>query len=171
MNIGKAGSWLLLCAAAGGVAGCGSSGTSASSSQKPTKTASASASAPAMSAAQKAVEADWVAFFSAKTPVSRRVALLQDGSTFAPVIKAQAGSSLAKTATAKVTSVTRVSSKQANVVYSILVSGQSALANQKGVAVYQNGTWKVGVASFCSLLGMENGGKTSGLPAACKPTS
>jgi hypothetical protein len=34
--------------------------------------------------------------------------------------------------------------------------------------VYSGGTWKVGVASFCSLLGLENNGNTSKLPAACK---
>jgi hypothetical protein len=27
---------------------------------------------------------------------------------------------------------------------------------------------KVGIASFCALLTMENGGKTAKLPAACK---
>ena len=61
-----------------------------------------------------------------------------------------------------------VSPSQAKVTYSILIGGQSALANQAGVAVYQGGTWKVGLASFCGLLTLENGGKTSGLPAACK---
>ena len=49
-----------------------------------------------------------------------------------------------------------------------VIGGQSALANQAGVAVLQDGTWKVGLASFCGLLALENGGKTSGLPAACK---
>jgi hypothetical protein len=34
--------------------------------------------------------------------------------------------------------------------------------------VYSGGTWKVGVASFCRLLALEDGGKTSSLPAACK---
>jgi len=42
------------------------------------------------------------------------------------------------------------------------------LPNQAGVAVLQGGTWKVGVASFCGLLTLENGGKSSSLPAACK---
>ena len=36
-----------------------------------------------------------------------------------------------------------------------------------GVAVLQGGTWKVGDASFCGLLTLENGGRASGLPAAC----
>ncbi len=52
--------------------------------------------------------------------------------------------------------------------YSILVSGTPALTNQAGVAVYQDGTWKVGDASFCGLLTIENGGNTASLPAACK---
>ncbi len=49
--------------------------------------------------------------------------------------------------------------------YDILVGGTPALKNQTGTAVYQNGTWKVGVASFCGLLTLENAGKTAGLPA------
>jgi hypothetical protein len=36
------------------------------------------------------------------------------------------------------------------------------------VAVLQGGTWKVGLASFCGLLTLENNGKTSGLPSVCK---
>jgi hypothetical protein len=36
------------------------------------------------------------------------------------------------------------------------------------VAVLQGGTWKVGLASFCGLLTLENNGKTSGLPSLCK---
>ena len=121
-----------------------------------------------MTASEQAVTADWVAFFSAKTPEATRVRLLQDGSTFAAVIKTQSSSSLAKEATAKVTKVTIVSPTQADVTYSILLSGKTALSGQKGVAVYKDGTWQVGVASFCGLLATENGGSTSGLPAACK---
>ena len=44
----------------------------------------------------------------------------------------------------------------------------SGLSNLTSVAVYQDGSWKVGVASFCGLLALENGGKTSSLSAACK---
>ena len=56
----------------------------------------------------------------------------------------------------------------ATVTYDILVSGTPELKNQTGTAVLQGGTWKVGVTSFCGLLTLENAGKTSGLPAACK---
>jgi hypothetical protein len=117
------------------------------------------------------IKANWVAFFSASTPVARRVALLQNGQLFQPLIAAQAKSSLASSASAKVTSVSNVTSSQAAVTYAILVAGSPALSNQKGVAVYQGGTWKVGEASFCGLLTLE---KSSGLvqlpslPAACQ---
>ena len=169
---------LLVCALAAGIAACSSSGNSSSSgaSSSPSSASSSSASsAPATSAspvsssgATAAITANWEAFFSPKTPVAKRVSLLQDGQTFESVIKSQAGSGLAASATSKVTKVTVVSPTQAKVTYSILLGGQPALSNQAGVAVKQGGTWKVGVASFCGLLTVENSGKTSGLPAACK---
>jgi hypothetical protein len=163
--------------------GSGASSTTPKSSSTPTTTSSPSSSGPvspstsssapagSSSAAQKQVAANWVAFFSSKTPISKRVALLQDGSQFASIIKAQAGNSLASTASAKVTSVVVTSASQAAVTYDILVSGTPALSGKKGVAVKQDGTWKVGVASFCGLLALENGGKTSGLPSACSSAS
>jgi hypothetical protein len=129
-------------------------------------TASSGASAPAGSVA--AITTNWEAFFNAKTPDSKRVTLLQNGPQFAAIIKSQSGSGLAALATAKVTNVTVNSATQATVKYNILVGGTPELKNQTGTAVLQNGTWKVGVASFCGLLIIENAGKTSGLPAACK---
>ncbi len=167
---------LLVCALAAGIAACSSgsnssgSGASSSPSSAPSSSASAASSASPVSSsgATAAITADWEAFFSPKTPVAKRVSLLQDGQTFQSVIKSQAGSGLAASATSKVTKVTLVSPTQAKVTYSILLGGQPALSNQAGVAVKQGGTWKVGVASFCGLLTVENSGKTSGLPAACK---
>ncbi len=165
---------LLVCALAAGIAACSSSGNSSSSgassspSSAPSSSAAAS-SAPASGAGTAStIAANWAAFFDAKTPVAKRISLLQDGQVFASVIRAQAGSGLAASATAKVAHVAVVSPSHAKVTYSILIGGQPALSNQSGVAVLQNGTWKVGLASFCGLLAVENGGKTSGLPAACK---
>src|SRR5580693_8084968 len=154
---------LALAGLAATAAACGNSSPSTSSSS------SAPASTPAGgTAAMSAVSTNWEAFFNAKTPVSKRVSLLQDGSQFQSIIQSQAGSGLAALATAKVTHVTVSSPTQATVTYNILVSGTPELKNQTGTAVLQNGTWKVGVSSFCGLLTLENGGKTSGLPAACK---
>jgi len=114
------------------------------------------------------ITTNWEAFFSAKTPVSQRVGLLQDGSQFQSIISAQAGGGLASQASAKVTKVTVTSPTQATVKYNILLNGTPALTNQTGTAVLDNGTWKVGVTSFCGLLTLENSGKTTGLPAACQ---
>jgi hypothetical protein len=154
----------LLAAAAVSLTACGSSSSPASTtSPKPSKSAASSASAT-----QKLIAADWTAFFSGKTPVSRRVTLVQDGTMFAPLITAQSHLSLARQASAKVTKVTVTSPTMAKVTYSILESGAPVLTNKTGVAVYQDHTWKVGVASFCGLLAAENNGNTAKLPAACK---
>jgi hypothetical protein len=122
----------------------------------------------ASSNAQAQIKANWIAFFDPKTPVAKRVMLLQDGQQFASIISAQASSSLASQVSATVTKVTLVSPTRAKVTYTLLEGGKPVLSNQTGVAVLQNGIWKVGIASFCSLLSLENGGKTSGLPPACK---
>jgi hypothetical protein len=141
---------------------CGGSSPSSSSTSKPPAASSAGGSAVAQ------ITTNWEAFFSAKTPVSQRVSLLQDGSQFQSIISAQAGGGLASQASAKVTKVTVTSATQATVKYDILLNGTPALSNQTGTAVLQNGTWKVGVTSFCGLLTLENSGKTTGLPAACQ---
>ncbi|HEX6932092.1 MAG TPA: hypothetical protein VF162_08120, partial [Streptosporangiaceae bacterium] len=115
-----------------------------------------------------AIEKNWATFFNAKTSTSKRLALLQDGDKLAAVIKAQSTNPLATTASAKVSHVSLTGTDQASVTYSILVSGQAVLSGRQGTAIYQDGVWKVGLASFCDLLKLENAGKSSGLPAACK---
>ncbi len=136
--------------------------SSSSSGAKPS--ASASTTAASTSAAVTQIKANWEAFFDPKTPVAKRVSLLQNGQVFESIIKAQASSALASSATSSVSSVTVESPAQAKVVYSILVGGSAALKNQPGVAVYQSGIWKIGDQSFCALLSLENSGKA---PAAC----
>jgi hypothetical protein len=167
---------LLTCMVGLGLAACSSSSSSstppASSSSSPAASASASSSGSAASGAdEKEITTNWEAFFNAKTPVAKRVSLLQDGSTFSSIIKSQAGSGLAAEATAQVTKVTLITTSEAQVTYNILVGGTPELKNEKGEAVLQDGIWKVGVASFCGLLTLENGGSTSSLPAACKSST
>ena len=79
-------------------------------------------------------------------------------------VKASAGNA------ADGTKVTVTSPTQATVGYNIVLAGQTALGGQSGTAVLQDGTWKVGLASFCGLLTLEAGGKTKGLPAQCQTT-
>ena len=155
------------------VTACSSSGSakpaaSASKSSAAPSSAAPSSAAPSASGSSSAavaqIKTNWEAFFNPKTPVSKRVSLLQNGSTFASIIQSQASSPLASSATSSVTAVTVESPAHAKVTYSILVGGTPELKNQPGVAVYQSGTWKVGDQSFCALLILENNGKA---PTAC----
>src|SRR5713101_2020718 len=166
----------LLAATGFALTACSSSGGSGSTTPATHSASSTSqSSAPAAgvepssgSAAVLAIKKNWATFFNAKTPTKRRIALLQDGERLDAVIKTQSGSSLAASASAKVAHVALTGTNQASVTYSIYVAGQNVLPNQQGVAVYQNGIWKVGLVSFCGLLRLENLGKSSGLPPACK---
>jgi hypothetical protein len=160
------------------VAACSSSSsTSAASSGSGSASApaSASASAPAASGssasssgAVAAITATWEKFFNSSTSTADRVALLQNGSTFSGAIKAFASLPLASGIGAKVTNVTLNSSTSATVTYNITSSGTSVLSGQKGAAVYQDGTWKVGDASLCALFKLIPGGT---VPSACSSVS
>ncbi len=148
------------------VTACGGSSPSSSSTSKPP--ASSSAPSATSGSAVSQITTNWEAFFNPKTPVSQRVSLLQDGPEFQSLIQSQAGSGLASEASAKVTNVTVNSPTQATVRYDVLLNGTPALTNQAGTAVKEDGIWKVGVSSFCGLMALENGGKTTGLPAPCQ---
>jgi hypothetical protein len=150
-----------------------SSSTSAPAASSPAATGSSAApSSPgtgSSSAAVAEITANWEKFFSSSTPVSQKVTLLQNGSTFEGAIKAFASFPLASSLGAKVTNVTVNSATSATVTYNITTSsGSSLLPNQKGTAVYQDGVWKVGDASLCGLLKLVPG---STAPAACNSVS
>ncbi|HET7016940.1 MAG TPA: hypothetical protein VFI65_23655 [Streptosporangiaceae bacterium] len=163
------------------LAGCSGGGSSSSTTKAPSapsSSSSSSSSAPPSgggssepasgNGAVEAIKTNWAKFFNAKTPTAQRIALLENGSQFSDVINSQAGSPLALAATAKVTNVSLTGTNQAAVSYGIYLSGKSALPGQSGVAVYQDGVWKVGDTSFCGLLKLEAGGSSKGLPAGCK---
>jgi len=154
------------------LAGCSSSGGTHSHTPTPGTSSSAPSSSAAAepttgSGAIAAIKANYAAFYNAKTPLSRRVALIQDGSMFRAAIKAQLSNTFASTATAKVSTVKLTGAGQASVVYTISALGSPLLKNSHGVAVYQGGIWKVGAATFCSLLQKEAAGSTAGLPSVC----
>jgi CTP:molybdopterin cytidylyltransferase MocA len=108
-----------------------------------------------MTATQAKIKTDWVTFFAGTTTAQHKVALLQNGQSFAAVINDQASNPMSKSSGAKVLSVSLTSKTQAKVRYTITLGGQPALSNQTGVAVLQGGTWKVGDQSFCALLALE----------------
>ena len=139
--------------------------SSAASSPAAGGSAAASSSGQAASGDAKAqITANWEAFFDGQTPAAKKISLLENGQKFASIINAQASSGMATSAGAKVTSVVVNSPAQAAVKYDITLNGATALANQTGTAVYQDGMWKVGDVSFCQLLKLENGGTA---PSVC----
>ena len=113
--------------------------------------------------AQAQIKSAYVKFFAGSTPLAERVALLENGQQFKPVIKLFADNPLAKNASATVSSVTLQGANKAKVDFSVKVGGAS-LGTQTGTAVRQNGRWKVGDAGLCKLVAL--GGST---PSACKP--
>jgi hypothetical protein len=113
-------------------------------------------------AAQAQIKSAYQKFFSGKTSVSDREAVLQDGSKFKSVIQAFASNPLAKNVSVTVSSVKLQGANNAKVVY-IVKLGSTGLPKQLGTAVLQDGTWKVGDASLCKLVSLQ--GTT---PSACK---
>jgi len=160
------------------MAACSSSGSSATTPPSSAPPASSAASSPATGSTAAAsstgqavsgdatakITANWEAFFSGKTSAATKISLLENGQKFASIINAQAGSGIAASAGAKVHGVMVNSPAQATVHYDITLNGTTALGNQTGTAVYQDGKWKVGDVSFCQLLKIENGGTA---PSVC----
>jgi len=141
------------------MAACSSAGSSTTASPSSAPPASAPASSPTAQ-----ITTNWEAFFDGKTSAAKKISLLENGQKFASIINAQAGSGIAASAGAKVHAVMVNSPAQATVHYDITLNGQTALGNQTGTAVYQDGMWKVGDVSFCQLLKIENGGTA---PSVC----
>jgi len=158
------------------VSACSSSSSSSSSaasspvsssapvSSAPVSSAPASSSSSGNSAAVAEITANWEKFFNASTPLSQRVALLQNGSSFSLAIDSFSKLPLANGIGAKVTGVTVTSPTMATVTYSIVSGSTTLLGGQTGTAGYQDGVWKVGDASLCNLFKLIPGGSE---PAAC----
>jgi hypothetical protein len=155
------------------MAACSSSSTSSAagsgSSAPPSSSAPGSAaSSPGTGSTADAaaqIKANWEKFFDASTPVAEKVKLLQNGAALESAIKAFANFPLASGIGAKVTNVTVSSATKAAVTYNLTSSsGGALLSGQKGVSVYQDGTWKVGDESLCGLFRLIPGGT---VPPAC----
>ena len=159
------------------VTACSSSSSSSSSSaatptsstnSTPIGSPSAVPVSSGNSAAVAQITTNWEKFFNASTPLSQRVALLQNGSSFSSAIDSFSKLPLAGGIGAKVTGVTVNSATSATVTYSLVAGSTTLLGGQTGTAVYQDGTWKVGDASLCNLFKLVPGGS---VPAACSSVS
>ena len=154
------------------LAACGGGSPSAKpASPKPSASATAAAEPTSGPAAVAAITANWKTVFNGKAPIPRRLALVQDGPQLAAFVEAQAKTSFGQAAagsTATVSLVSITSPSQATVDYEILLLGTPLLKKQVGVAVYENGVWRVSIASFCGLAYLEYPKNSPKLPAACR---
>ncbi|WP_433710384.1 hypothetical protein ACQP2U_29100 [Nocardia sp. CA-084685] len=148
------------------VIGCSSSNDDSAST---TTTATSAPAAQATSAqadsndpAVKEITDVFVAFFDGKTPADTKAGLVENGSTFAATLAAQASSPMAAGSTATVSTVKLDDSTHASVTYTVLINGNPALPNQAGKAISVDGKWKVAAATFCGLLKLQGGA-----PASC----
>ncbi len=105
----------------------------------------------------------FTSFFSSKTPVSEKPAMIQNGSKFKAEIQTIASNPLAKDTSAKVSTVT-VHGARATVVFSVYLGSVAVLDKTTGYALKQHGSWVIADSSLCKLLALESGGST---PAAC----
>jgi len=154
------------------LAACGGGSPAAKpTSSKPAVSATAAAEPVSGPAAVAAITANWKTVFNGKAPIPRRLALVQDGSQVAAFVEAQAKTSFGQAAagsSATISSVTVASPSQATVHYQVLLLGTPLLKNQVGTAIYQNGIWKVAIASFCGLAYLEYPKGSAKLPAVCR---
>lgn len=141
------------------LAACGSSNPASSLTPTtiPTVTTEATTTtvAHALSGTAAVIAANWTTFFDGRTSAASKVELLQNGSTFATIVRNQASSGLAQSARAKVAAVSDLTATSADVHYAIYLGSTPTLPSVFGVAVKQGGTWKVSDASFCQLLNLE----------------
>ncbi|MEZ0089044.1 hypothetical protein [Streptacidiphilus sp. EB129] len=97
-------------------------------------------------------------FFDPATPSSAKIALLQNGVLFAPVLQGFAGNPLAAKATVTVLTVNFTGATAADVTFNLCEGGTPALPGAAGKSVLEGGTWKVADATLCSLVKLNSGG-------------
>ena len=142
---------LALVVAAGlALAGCGGSSHTATTAQA------------GAAQAQAQIKSAYEQFFSDRTDVPAKVRLLENGSSFEPLIFKFTNNPLAVRVKVTVPSVTLEGPSKAKVVYQVHFASVS-LPTKTGTAVKQNGRWKVGDATLCQLIALQGSA-----PSACK---
>jgi hypothetical protein len=137
------------------IAGCSSGGSNPPKSSSP----ELSTAPPATRAA---IGRAYAALFGTESTLDQSVAALQNGQVFRSAIVAESKKPAAKGSGAKVTAVSLRSGNVAKVTFTIYSKGAPALPNAGGLAVQQNGMWKVAAKTFCDLLSLQ-----AAAPKAC----
>jgi hypothetical protein len=140
------------------LAACSDDSGGGSASPPPTPTVERTTSAPAATApadraaAEREIRRNWTKFFDPKTPTKDKQAVLENGDRMGPVLRAFSGDKRGGQVQAEVTKVEFTEATGANVTYTLLLNGATALPNASGTAVRQGGTWKVSVSTLCALV-------------------
>ncbi|MFE6837619.1 hypothetical protein ACFVFI_22675 [Streptomyces sp. NPDC057705] len=105
-------------------------------------------------AAKAQIEKNWATFFDPDTPVKEKAELLQHGEMLAVLLGLFGADADADTpeTSVEIKDITFTSPTEAKVTYDLLVSGIPALEDSKGVAVLDDGVWKVSLKSLCGLI-------------------
>lgn len=113
-------------------------------------------------AAEKEIRENWRKFFDPKTSTEDKQAVLENGELMGPVLAAFSGDERGGQVQAEVEKVEFTSPTEANVTYTLLLEGATALPDAAGTAVEEDGTWKVSVKTLCGLVALS--GNESPLP-------
>ena len=156
---------LSLTAACGGGSTGASSTTATPATTAATSTTSQTTTAPVTTApattapaptttvdAKTAIAANWENFFSPSESIQQREALLENGASYEQALIQRSNDPRQATASAKVKSVELTPPDRATVTYDVYLGTTVALPDAQGVAVLQDGVWKVSGESFCALM-------------------
>nr|WP_203615452.1 hypothetical protein [Streptomyces sp. SID13726] len=133
--------------------------------ERSTPSAAPSSSGPAdAAAARREVKANWEKFFDPKTSTEDKQAVLENGDRMGPVLQAFGGDQRGGQVQANVTEVEFTGPTAANVTYTLMLNGATALPGASGTAVEEGGTWKVSVNTLCALVQLSGNATASALP-------
>jgi hypothetical protein len=133
--------------------------------ERTTPSASPSPSGPAdAAAARREIRTNWEKFFDPKTSTKDKQAVLENGDEMGPVLRAFSGDQRGGQVQAKVTKVGFTEPTAADVTYTLMLNGATALPDASGTAVEQDGTWKVSVNTLCALVQLSGNATASALP-------
>ncbi|MEV7445605.1 hypothetical protein AB0O22_31480 [Streptomyces sp. NPDC091204] len=105
-------------------------------------------------AAKEQIEKNWAAFFDPQTPVKEKADLLQHGEVIAVLLGLFGTDADSPDTAVEISDVTFTSPTEAKVTYDLLVGGIPVLEDSKGVAVLDDGVWKVSLKSLCGLIAL-----------------
>ncbi|WP_433621210.1 hypothetical protein [Nocardia sp. CA-120079] len=147
--------------AAAALTGCSDNDSSTAATTSAASSNATAAVAQADSATTKAVTDAYVTFFNGAAPADQRIAAVEKGQDFGPVLQAQSGNPQAQGTSATVSAVKLLDAAHADVTYTLLMGGNPVLPDQVGQAVKDGAQWKVAATTFCSLLALQGGQSTA----------